>query len=328
MNVSPNPVAAAVPPTIPANTPKSNTTNEQIEKATKAVSEGEQKEKAVKALTEADKKNIRIYVGINTANGLQRGMKYIEECTFEERKEITLRILSVSIPTIVGSTAIGAALGAVAGGILGGLKSMGTLSAPGAVVGAKAGAVAGFGVGIVLAPYVTTIAIRNSEHYINWKTRALKEKIYPLFQEFLKETDSFKDLICPLSCDLPVIPVRSPYGHVFEKSWIESWLDMNPSHACPLTRQHFTKSDLVYAQDHVKKIVDRAHAIMREKEKIANPEFVVGLEAFVASAENTSLAVLSAETGKLAEEARDKKLTAEQYGELCKNAFQRSLLAN
>lgn len=284
--------------------------------------------KPVGVLTEEDRINIKLYSGTKPLTSVKRGIQYVidtAQSNSKEKEEVALRILSISIPTIVGSTAIGAALGAVAGGILGAINSASILSAPGAVVGGKAGAVAGLGVGIVLAPYIVTIYVRQSDHYIQWKTKALQEKVYPLFQEFLKNDATFLDLLCPITKDLPLIPVRTPYGHVFEKAAIETWIETNPT--CPLTRYKLHINDLVYAQDHVNNIVRRACALMRERQNNA-PHIVEGLQAIVHTNTANSVEVLKAETAQFAENASKNKLSADQYAELCKNAFQRSVLAN
>ena len=49
-------------------------------------------------------------------------------------------------------------------------------------------------------------------------------------------------------------PVRSPHGHVFEKSAIDACLKR--FHCCPLTGQPLTKSELVLDTELVKQIQD------------------------------------------------------------------------
>eukprot|EP00750_Incisomonas_marina_P020495 INCI4040.2.p1 GENE.INCI4040.2~~INCI4040.2.p1 ORF type:complete len:660 (+),score=96.06 INCI4040.2:2773-4752(+) len=58
------------------------------------------------------------------------------------------------------------------------------------------------------------------------------------------------DLCCPISLRLMVDPVRTPFGHVFERRSIEMWLRESPSPtSCPLTRKPLCTNDLRSAPD-------------------------------------------------------------------------------
>jgi len=57
-----------------------------------------------------------------------------------------------------------------------------------------------------------------------------------------------KELTCAINGHLMKDPVRSPYGHAFERSTIELWLKMQGS-VCPITQQALTAEDLVSDED-------------------------------------------------------------------------------
>mgnify|MGYP003333226658 CR=1 FL=1 len=52
-----------------------------------------------------------------------------------------------------------------------------------------------------------------------------------------------KEYLCPISNDLINEPVKTKYGHIFEKSCIEKWLEIKKS--CPLTRKYLNINDCV-----------------------------------------------------------------------------------
>lgn len=53
--------------------------------------------------------------------------------------------------------------------------------------------------------------------------KAITEKLYPVFTKILNDNDVFKSLMCPISFELPSIPVKAPCNHVFEYEAIVAW---------------------------------------------------------------------------------------------------------
>lgn len=49
---------------------------------------------------------------------------------------------------------------------------------------------------------------------------------------------------CSLSGKTPDVPVVSKYGHIYEKSLLEKWLEANPN-VCPITKQTLVLEDLI-----------------------------------------------------------------------------------
>lgn len=63
-----------------------------------------------------------------------------------------------------------------------------------------------------------------------------------------------KEYLCPISNDLMNEPVKTKYGHIFDKSCIEKWLEIKKS--CPLTRKYLKINDCVLQKDLKKEISD------------------------------------------------------------------------
>ena len=63
------------------------------------------------------------------------------------------------------------------------------------------------------------------------------------------DTHPPKELCCPITLDLLQDPVRTIYGHVFERDTLTQWLDGDNGDTCPLTRRPLTVADVTYASD-------------------------------------------------------------------------------
>jgi hypothetical protein len=86
------------------------------------------------------------------------------------------------------------------------------------------GAVLGGTSGVYLSACGAIGEMRQSQKYIQWRDEAIKTKIYPLFQQFLRDSDLLEDLLCDLTQDLISHPVKAPNGKVYEKAAIDDWL--------------------------------------------------------------------------------------------------------
>ncbi len=136
------------------------------------------------------------------------------------------------------------------------------------------------------------IQIKQSNEFAEWKQGYTKEE-YELFANCLKnywieinaKQDNQHDLeelpTCPITQDIPLIPVISPNGHVYEMTAIEEHLDLawarvqryidsgqsaerieEQSHiVCPCRGAPFKKEDLSYATDFARKMIRRLKAI-------------------------------------------------------------------
>ena len=61
-----------------------------------------------------------------------------------------------------------------------------------------------------------------------------------------------EDLCCPITMEMLVDPVKTPYGHCFERSAIVHWVQDNGT--CPLTRQRLSVDQLKPASDIIEKM--------------------------------------------------------------------------
>ncbi|CAG9323710.1 unnamed protein product [Blepharisma stoltei] len=84
--------------------------------------------------------------------------------------------------------------------------------------------------------------------FAKWLKRKLKGKEAKVSTkrghnpETENEAEGMEALLCPISHELMTNPVITPYGHCFQKEYIEQWLDGHDY--CPLTRQKLLKSQL------------------------------------------------------------------------------------
>ena len=149
----------------------------------------------------------------------------------------------------------------------------------------KEGAIIGGGLGLAIstpiaikkALKVGTVIIKQSKQFEYWKACKTKEQ-YELFlyciKNFAKDAD-FEDFICPIAQDIPLVPVASPNGHVYDKEAIETHLDIQWAKIegyrasgytkaqlqkkmtiiCPMRSQSFKKEDLKYDIDFAKNAI-------------------------------------------------------------------------
>ncbi len=61
--------------------------------------------------------------------------------------------------------------------------------------------------------------------YRTWRKQAIRDQIFPFFQQFLKESGGIRKFLCPITQDLISIPVRDPKGRVYERDEIFAWID-------------------------------------------------------------------------------------------------------
>lgn len=95
------------------------------------------------------------------------------------------------------------------------------------------------------------------------KQEIVKESELPQLSESqqheMKDLEDDDTLLCPISQELMTDPVMTPYGHCFQRSFIEEWVDLHGT--CPLTSKPLEKSQLIPSFT-VKAIVEqRIHSI-------------------------------------------------------------------
>jgi len=87
------------------------------------------------------------------------------------------------------------------------------------------GAAIGGGIGSLVGATYNVSEMERSREYTTWRDQAIRDKIFPLFQQFLEKSDVIENFLCPITQDLISIPVRDPKGRVYERDAIFAWID-------------------------------------------------------------------------------------------------------
>lgn len=108
--------------------------------------------------------------------------------------------------------------------------------------------------------------------YKAWRDQAIRDKVFPLFQQFLEKSAVIENFLCPLTQDLITIPVRDPKGRIYERNEIFAWIDRANTaealvrfpteadrdkfrlRASPYEDMALTKADLTYDTDYHNKV--------------------------------------------------------------------------
>jgi U-box domain len=235
------------------------------------------------ALPAADRSMVQLYTRCNYFGKVKASNAFFRDCPDEKfvcNVECVIEVAGNSLVKTLAGAAAGGLVGAVAGIVLA-PPSGGVSIVPSIVTGAKIGAGAGWAVSVMEIPKIVQHTIHQSDAFITWKTRALNDRVYPIFQEYIRRAD-MQDLICPISLEIPLIPVKAPCGHTYDKASIQNWLlqkpegDYNCCHA--RNRIKFTAADLVYDEVHVQKIMHRVYKIMYDDAQAVMENYRRGIE--------------------------------------------------
>ena len=279
-----------------------------------------------------DLKQIKKYLGGSVGNGISRGYEYITEDS--SIKPVTIRIISISIPTIILCTGIGAGVGGAAGGLICGGAGAAVTGGPGAILaipgvaaGAAIGAGAGAGIGLLLSTVISTISISRSTHYEEWRKQALRDKVYPIFQKFVDQDNELKNLVCPITHELPIVPVASPNGHVFEEAEIIKWLDQNPNNPCPMRAAPFTKKDLVYSHATVCAIMIRIKTLLKSEIRSFESQIISeGLKATQMDLNSNNYNILQQESNRILESSYQNRVDPRTVGKMFEKTYARFMI--
>lgn len=160
--------------------------------------------------------------------------RYFGQLPYAKQKEIVLNSdrwdVVKMIATMVLATGIGTGIGALSGYSFKSLCRDRAEVVPLATVsGAVTGATIGYRIAINHFIKNGPIVILQSEEFNEWRTGLGKEK-YDLFLNCLRNhidiDHTFVNFFCPITLDVPRVPVVCPNGHVYEKEEIEKHLDL------------------------------------------------------------------------------------------------------
>jgi len=160
---------------------------------------------------------------------------------------------------------------AISVGIFGGLGSLGWLAGPvGGAPGTSLGIALGMGVGgLIIKKSVDrkiNIAITFSDHYAEWRAKAITTKVYPIFRNFIETDDVFEDFFCPISQDICSVPMLAPDGRTYDQSQINDYIaslgagDDDPI-VSPIRGKSFCKNDLIVNTQYCRDLVKKAEEV-------------------------------------------------------------------
>jgi len=213
-------------------------------------------------LTTKDQILIDLWENPNRKNKEKAVVEYVKS----SKTTMKIFVCFSSAVIVAGTAATGVAVGTVAGAGIGTWVEPGLGTRVGMYVGGSLGGIAGTAVGTLVAKRTITVVIPRTKFFARWKMEALKENLYPLFEKLLKE-NVFCDLICPITSELPIVPVQAPCGHIYDQEAIEKWLNSRQKGAryCTLgCEKPFTVYDLIYCEEHLRKIMNAANARIKE----------------------------------------------------------------
>lgn len=188
------------------------------------------------------------------------------------QKNVVIYVIGQTWKRTLVNSAIGAGIGGAIGGGVGFLVAGPAGIIPGAAIGAAAGGVAGAVITISLSTAFYPLTVKIDPVYHNWKQLIIRENLLKSFDAAVLEHEELRGLQCPILCDFPVIPVRAPCGHIYDKASIERHIDfinskveliaadrldvMHDMQTCPSRRPGiFQKDQLEYVPEHLDKII-------------------------------------------------------------------------
>jgi U-box domain len=236
--------------------------------------------------------------------------------------QVAINVISKSYVKV----AVGCTVGAIVGGAVGGGVGFSLTGLPGIIPGALIGSSIGASVGattmLVLTVHHIPMIIESDSSYHDWKLLNMSTRIHAQFAEQISKDEVFSDLCCPLSYELPEIPVKAPCGHIYNKAHIEAHIDRKTHSDCSMIQGlHFTKSDLVFNHDHLRKILRRAIILKHTSESEGDKKVLCeGLEIVVSAGKENLKKIARKQFDALLESSMDEteKVYSKEF-DLAKN---------
>lgn len=237
----------------------------------------------------------------------------------------------VAVPT-------GVAIGA--GAVIGGATGFVLAGPPGIVPGAAAGvaivggltAITSIVVVCVKIPFIVTI----NPKYHEWRIKKQRENILSIFDDQVKDHDVLADLRCRISGDFPLIPMRAPCGHIYDKDHIERHLDsqFSAKSSCSMIAGiRFSKAQLVFHPEHLTNII-RACIQVRtvlsssdegseKRTKVERRLLLEGLDHVYADSMKLSSESLSIQSIHIARSALENDVGDDEFSKLMKDVYKK-----
>lgn len=178
--------------------------------------------------------------------------------------------------------------------LFGGLGAIGFVGSP-LIGGLTTGA--GVGIGVAISCHVIkkrinekiAIDIEISDHYLIWRAKAIADKVYPLFKNFVDTDKKFEEFMCPIAQDICSLPMLAPDGHTYNLSHIYAYIDRitkDPQEevVSPLRGKSFCKNDLVFDTDYCRRIINKAERVYAKVKEYGDKNVVRhGLTAVISN---------------------------------------------
>jgi hypothetical protein len=170
--------------------------------------------------------------------------------------------------------------------------------------GAAAGAAVGAGVGTSLG--LTAQLVINLEgggSYEEWRQRAVREKVFGLYQRAITQEHDLAEFMCPITRDLISDPVLAEDGRIYERRHIVSWIRRIEAQAAqapaaqraeilqntsPERIMRISVDKLKYADRYYGRVCGRVKELLDQE---IDPVVAQGLQRYVESVQEPALAI-------------------------------------
>jgi hypothetical protein len=177
-------------------------------------------------------------------------------------------------------------------GIFGGLGALGWIGGP--IFG---GVFTAFGIslGIGAGSFIINndinrkinIAINFTDHYAEWRAKAITLNVYPIFKNFIDKDKVFEDFLDPFTNEICSIPMVDPFGKTYDQKpmykYIEDakYLD-DQKFTCPFTCNWICKNDLIVNTKYCRQLIKKCEDVYADVIKLGQDnEIKHGIDAVI-----------------------------------------------
>ncbi len=152
------------------------------------------------------------------------------------------------------------------------------------VDGALFGGAVGLCSGLMLSAGVNYVKYKE---FFNWLKANREKEVFKEFEKLHEDPPDLNEFIDPISMSLVLDPVRSPHGHVYDRSTLStlSMLSADGTIQDPYRNASFTMADVVDAQDVFAKMKSVFKVLISKEINTVSNEVKEGLEQLVADLE-------------------------------------------
>lgn len=211
------------------------------------------------------------------------------------------------------------------------IGSFGWFSGPaGGIAGTTLGIASGFLVGgYIIHNHVNkkiNVAIQFSDHYAQWRAKAIIEKVYPIFRNFIDSDKEFEDFMCPIAQDICSVPMLAPDGRTYNQKEIYEYISYKTNSddqnvRSPIRGKDFCKNDLVVDSDYCRRLIEKTEKIYQDVVEYGHESAVEhGMKAVISNTQELMENIrVQVEVGlylELNEAVRNKKMTKNERDDL------------